>query len=200
MLKVALTGGIATGKSYVIDQFRRRGIPCLDSDALVHGVEAPGTEATAAIAARFGPEVLAADGSVDRAKLGPMVFADPAARRELEAIVHPAVYRAIAAGLRAFALVGDYPFAVVDVPLLYETGAEKDFERVIVVACEPARQVARLVERGMSEEAARQRLAARSPTGRQTARAHYVITTDGSFAETDEQIIRVLKDLRNLRI
>ena len=98
MLKIALTGGIATGKSYVLDQFRRRGVPCLDADELAHGVTAAGTEATAAIAARFGAEILAADGSVDRKKLGPIVFADPAARRELEAIVHPGVHRAIAAG------------------------------------------------------------------------------------------------------
>src|SRR5262245_21299038 len=143
MLKVALTGGIATGKSYVLAQFRRRGVPCLDADDLAHGVTASGTEATAAIAARFGSDVLAADGAVDRARLGPIVFADPAARRDLEAIVHPAVYRAIAAGLRAFELVGDEPFAIVDVPLLYETGADKNFERVIVTACLPATQLAR---------------------------------------------------------
>src|SRR5439155_22914527 len=142
MLKVALTGGVATGKSYVLEQFRRRGIPCLDADSLAHGVQAPGTEATAAIAARFGAGVLAADGSVDRAKLGPVVFADPAARRDLEAIVHPAVYRAIAAGVRAFELTGQYPFAVVDVPLLYETGAEKEFDRVVVTACPLELQIA----------------------------------------------------------
>src|SRR5258708_20865998 len=122
MLKVALTGGIATGKSYVLDRFRRRGIPCLDADALAHGVEAAGTEATAAIAARFGSGVLADDGSVNRKKLGPIVFADQAARKELEAIVHPAVYRAVTAGLRGFQLSGSYPMAVVDLPLLYETG------------------------------------------------------------------------------
>src|SRR5258707_856948 len=130
MLRVALTGGIATGKSYVLDRFRRLGVPCLDADALVHGVEAAGTEATNTIAARFGADILAADGSVDRAKLGPVVFADSAARRELEAIVHPAVYRAIEAGLRGFALIGAGPFAVVDVPLLYETGAHEKFDRV----------------------------------------------------------------------
>src|SRR5678816_4961379 len=101
MLKVALTGGIATGKSYVLDQFRRRGVPCLDADQLAHGVTAAGTEATAAIAARFGDGILAPDGSVNRARLGPIVFADATARKELEAIVHPAVYRAVAAGLRA---------------------------------------------------------------------------------------------------
>src|SRR6266849_6337613 len=188
MLKVALTGGIATGKSHVLERFRQHGVPCLDADTLAHGVESAGTEATAAIAGRFGPDILTSQGAVDRAKLGPIVFKDAAARRDLEAIVHPAVYRAIA-------LVGDYPFAVVDVPLLYETGAEKDFERVIVVACEPAEQIARLVERGMSEEAARQRLAAQWPTEKKTSRADFVIDTDGTFAQTDEQVGRLVKTL-----
>ena len=77
MLRVALTGGIATGKSHVLEQFRKHGVPCLDADLLTHGVEAAGTEATQAIAARFG-DVLAADGAVDRKKLAPLVFADPA--------------------------------------------------------------------------------------------------------------------------
>src|SRR2546426_12000349 len=131
MLKVALTGGIATGKSYVLEQFRRRGVPCLDADSLAHGVTAAGTAATAAIAARFGPDVLAADGSVDRAKLGPIVFADAAARLDLEALVHPPVYRAIMAGLRALDLLDRPPRAVVDVPLLYESGHAGDFDRVI---------------------------------------------------------------------
>src|SRR5437870_2080769 len=173
MLKVALTGGIATGKSHVLEQFRRRGVPCLDADALAHGVEAAGTEATRAIAARFGSEILAADGSVDRAKLGPVVFADSAARRELEAIVHPAVYRSIEAGLRAFDLIGGSPFAVVDVPLLYETGAEDKFDRVIVTLCPESMQIARLVERGSSAEAARQRIAAQLPAADKAARAHF---------------------------
>src|SRR5919197_5097761 len=125
MLRVALTGGIATGKSYVLERFSHHGMPCLDADELAHGVMAAGTEATAAIAARFGDGALAADGSVNRAKLAPIVFADAAARKDLEAIVHPAVYRAIEAGLRAFELTGGHRFAVVDIPLLYETGAEK---------------------------------------------------------------------------
>ena len=198
MLKVALTGGIATGKSYVLEQCRRRGVPCLDADELAHGVEAAGTEATAAIAARFGDAVLSPDGSVDRAKLGAIVFADPSARRELEAIVHPAVYRAIAAGLRAFALVGDDPFAVVDVPLLYETGADKDFDKVIVTVCPPGMQLARLVERGMSGNAGRQRLAAQWPTEKKAARADFVIRTDGTFEETNQQIASVLESLSGI--
>src|SRR4051794_5734090 len=188
MLKVALTGGIATGKSYVLDRFRRRGVPCLDADELVHGVEAAGTEATAAIAARFGADVLASDGSVNRAKLGPIVFADPVARRELEAIVHPAVYRAIAVGLRAFELTGTHGFAIVAIPLLFESGADQRFDRVIVTACPMEMQIARLRERGLSDDAARQRIAAQWPTERKAAGAHFVVRTDGTFEETDRQV------------
>ena len=194
MLKIALTGGIATGKSYVLEQFRRRGVACLDADELAHGVTAAETEATTAIAARFGVEMLAADGSVDRKKLGPIVFADASARRELEAIVHPAVHRAIAMGIRAFEMMGD-TLAIVDVPLLYETGAEKNFDRVIVTACPEELQLARLVKRGLTEDAARQRLAAQWPTEQKASRANVVIRTDGSFAETDAQVVRVLEGL-----
>jgi dephospho-CoA kinase len=197
MLKIALTGGIATGKSYVLERFRQHGVACLDADELAHGVTAAQTEATAAIAARFGADILAADGSVDRRKLGPIVFADATARRELEAIVHPAVYRAIAAGLRAFELMGDDRFAIVDVPLLFETGAEQTFDKVIVTMCSPATQLARLRERGLSEDAARQRLEAQWPTERKTSRADFLITTDRSFAETDEQVARVVETLKS---
>ena len=195
MLKIALTGGIATGKSYVLDQFRRRGVPCLDADELAHGVTAAETEATTAIVERFGAEMLAADGSVNRNRLGPIVFADPSARRDLEAIVHPAVYRAIQAGLRGFELVGDGTFAVVDVPLLFETGAEEKFDRVIVTACSPETQLARLRERGLSEEAAHQRLAAQWPTEKKVARAHYVVNTDGTFEDTNRQVDEICRAL-----
>jgi len=195
MIKVALTGGIATGKSYVLQQFRNRGIPCLDSDQLAHGVTAPGTEATAALAARFGQEILAPDGSVDRAKLGPIVFADADARRELESIVHPAVYRAITAGLRAFEIVDNAPLAIVDVPLLFETGAADKFDKVIVTICPPALQIARLIERGLTDASARQRLAAQWPTDEKAARADFIIRTDGSFEDTNRQIDQILRAL-----
>ena len=196
MLKVALTGGIATGKSYVLDQFRKRGVPCLDADVLAHGVMAAGTEATQAIAARFGPDVLAAGGAVDRKKLAPIVFADAAARRELEALVHPGVRRAIAAGLRAFELLGGAAFAIVDVPLLYETGYASQFDRVIATACLPDVQIARLVGRGMSEAEARQRLAAQMPAVEKASRADFVIETDGTYEETNGQVERVFQNLR----
>ena len=195
MLKVALTGGIATGKSHVLERFRRLGVPCLDADALAHGVEAAGTEATQAIAARFGDGVLAKDGSVDRAKLGPIVFADSVARNDLEAIVHPAVYRAITAGLRAFERTGNPRLAVVDVPLLFESGRASDFDTVIATVCNPDIQLARLIARGMSVEDAQRRLAAQLPAAEKAARANHVIDTSGTFEETDAHVDRLLRAL-----
>jgi dephospho-CoA kinase len=196
MLKIALTGGAATGKSYVLNRFRQHGIPCLGADELAHGVTTAGTEATAAIAARFGADVLAADGSVDRTVLGPIVFADESARRELEAIVHPAVYRAIQAGLRAFEKIGNSPFAVVEIPVLYETSHARDFDCVIVTACSTEAQLARLLGRGLSELQARQILAAQKPTAEKAAQADYLIRTDGTTAETDAQVQQIFDTLR----
>ncbi len=187
MRRIALTGGIATGKTYVLERYRRQGIPTLDADALAHGVMAPGTEAAAAIASRFGAEMLLPDGSVDRRKLGALVFAEPAARRDLEAIVHPAVYRATQAALRAIELTEDASVAVVAIPLLHETGREREYDAVIATVCAPEVQIARLRERGLDEAEARQRLAAQLPAEEKAARADAVIRTDGSFAETDAQ-------------
>jgi dephospho-CoA kinase len=195
MLRVALTGGIATGKSYVLDQFRRRGVPCLDADELARGVTVAGAEATRAIAERFGPGVMGRDGGLDRERLAALVFADEQARRDLEAIVHPAVYRAITAGLRALELSGA-AVAVVDVPLLYETGHESDFDCVIVTTCPIGVQIERLVRRGLTDAEARQRLSAQWPTEKKAARADVVIRTDESFEETDRQIEEALRALK----
>lgn len=195
MLKVGLTGGIATGKSHVLNRLRENGVPCLDADVLAHGVTAAGTEATEAIAARFGAEVLDAAGAVDRKKLGPIVFADAAARRDLEAIVHPAVYRAILAGLRAFELLESPAFAVVDVPLLFETRHESSFDHVVATFCSPETQLARLKERGLGELEALQRLDAQMPAAEKAKRSGTVIRTDGTFAETDRQVEALIQML-----
>src|SRR4051794_14669995 len=193
MRRVALTGGIATGKSYVLQRLQQRGIPCLDADELAHGVTAAGTEATAAIAARFGAAVLDAAGAVDRRRVGSIVFADAEARRDLERIVHPAVYRAIAAGIRAFELTDHPPLVVVDVPLLYETRHQGDFDVVIAAVCSPELQVQRLVARGLSEREAAERLAAQMAAAEKASRADYTIRTDGTFAETDTQVDSIVK-------
>jgi dephospho-CoA kinase len=192
--KVALTGGIATGKSYVLDRFRQLGAACLDADELAHGATAAGTEASRKIAERFGGEMLDSTGAVDRRKLGPVVFADAAARRDLEAIVHPAVYRAIAAGLRAFELTGAR-LAIVDIPLLYESAGELRFDRVVATLCSPETQLARLMARGLSETAARQRLDAQIPAEEKASRADVVVRTDGTFADTDAQVEAIWRQL-----
>ena len=195
MVRVALTGGIATGKSYVLERLRARGVPCLDADELAHGATAAGTEASDLIAKRFGADILSPDGSVDRAKLGSIVFADDEARRALEAIVHPVVYRAIEAGLRAFAAIGDAPIAVVAIPLLDETGRHGSFDKVVATLCSREKQVARLVERGLSAADANRRIDAQLPAAEKAARADFVINTDGSIEETDAQIAAILSAL-----
>jgi dephospho-CoA kinase len=195
MLRVALTGGIATGKSFVLAEFRKRGVPCLDADLLARGVIAPGTEAAKAIAGRFGADLIKEDGSVDRPRLASIVFQDAAARRDLEAIIHPAVYRAIHAGLRAFELVGRYRLGMVDIPLLYESGHAREFDKVIVTACPEGLQIARLRERGMSEDEARQRIAAQWPTLEKASRADFVVNTARTPGDTERQVEEILRQL-----
>lgn len=195
-LRAALTGGIATGKSYCLSEFAAAGVPTVDADQLARDVVAPGTPGHAAVSQRFGQAVLAPDGALDRPALARLVFSDDHARRDLEAIVHPAVYRAID---RWFAELGDRgePLGLADIPLLYETGREVDFDIVIVAACPPAMQIERVMARnGLSAEEARQRLAAQMPIDEKADRADYVIDTSGGFDETAAQVRSVLQSLR----
>ena len=193
--RVALTGGIATGKSYVRQQFEKHGVPTIDADVLAREAVAPGTSGLAKVVERVGPEILAANGTLDRQTLASIVFGDADARLALEAIVHPAVRSATD---RKFESVDPavHPFAVADIPLLYEVGRDRDFETVIVVACQPETQLRRIMERGISEEEARQRRAAQLPIEEKARRADHVIRTDGSFEETDRQVKDVLAKLR----
>lgn len=195
MRRIALTGGIATGKSYVARRLRDLGIPVVDADVLARRVVEPGTPALDAIGARFGAGVIQPDGSLDRKALADIVFRDAEARRDLEAITHPAVRGAIEAFFRE--LPAAAPLAVADIPLLYETGREKDFSQVIVAACPPELQLARVMNRdGASREEAERRLAAQWPIDDKVKRADYVIWTTGTYDETDAQIGRVLTSLR----
>jgi dephospho-CoA kinase len=191
VLKVALTGGIATGKSYCLTRFARRGVSVIDADVLAHTLVRRGEPAWVAVAQRFGDHVLRSDGEIDRVKLGALIFADATARRDLEAIIHPAVYTAVKSWYEA---LPDAPprFAIADIPLLYETGHERDFDKVIVTWCPPEMQVARLEQRNsLSREEALARLAAQLPIDEKARRADYVIKTDGSFADTDRQVSAV---------
>ena len=194
MLRVALTGGIATGKSYCLAQFASLGVPTIDADRLARDAVAPGSRVLAAVAARFGASILQADGSLDRASLARIVFNDSAARADLEAIVHPDVYRRISEWLAS--LPPRTRVAIADIPLLFETGHTHDFDRVIVVACEPREQLRRLVSRdGLSGRDARARLDAQWPIEEKEARADYVIKTDATIADTEAQVKTVYEML-----
>ena len=194
MIRAALTGGIATGKSFCLRQFAARGVPTIDADQLARDAVEPASPALAAIVQRFGPAVLRADGTLDRAALGDVVFADGAARADLEAIIHPEVYRRINTWL------ANQPhgtaLAIADIPLLFETGHEHDFDAVIVAACDADEQLRRLVNRDrLPVEAARARLAAQWPIEEKVRRADYVIRTDGAHTDTERQVDEVLRRL-----
>ncbi len=193
MLRVALTGGIASGKSYVLSRIAARGVPIIDADVLVHQALAAGSPLVAPVAARFGRSVVAADGSVDRRALGALVFRDAEARADLEAIVHPDVFRRID---EWFTSLPPAPFAVADIPLLFETRHQGLFDRVVVARCSPEEQMRRLERRnGLTAAEARERLQAQWPIDDKARNAHYLIDTSGSFEDTDRQVDQVLADL-----
>jgi dephospho-CoA kinase len=147
------------------------------------------------VVARFGADILNDRGALDRQRLGAIVFADAAARRDLEAIVHPFVREATE---RWYASLDParHRFALADIPLLYEVGREVDYEAVIVTACDPATQLKRLMDRdSLSESAARQRIAAQLPLEEKVRRATYVIWTDGSYVETANQVREIFARL-----
>lgn len=195
MKRVGLTGGIATGKSHVRAVFEALGVPTIDADVLAHKAVAPGSAVFEAVKARFGPSVLDSAGGLDRRKLGSVVFADPQARKDLEGIIHPEVVEAID---RWFSSLDArvHPFAIADVPLLYEAGRERDYDVVIVTACELPTQIRRVMARdGISEGEAKQRIAAQLPIEEKVRRADHVIRTDGLLASTNAQVHEVYKRL-----
>src|SRR5512133_3892809 len=157
---VGLTGGIASGKTTFAGVLRARGVPVVDADALARAAVAPGAPALAEIARVFGPGVLAADGTLDRKAMAAVVFADPGARRRLEAITHPAVRRAMADETARLAAAG-HPLAFYDTPLLYEVGLDRQLDSVVVVWAPADVQRARLAARdGLPAADADARLAA----------------------------------------
>lgn len=194
--RIALTGGIATGKSHVRQVLAHLGVATIDSDLLARDAVAPGTPGLQAVVDRFGSGVLDPSGALKRRALAALVFPDPEARLALEAIVHPAVRAATDAWFAALD-PARHPFAVADVPLLYEVGRDRDFDAVIVAAADPETQVRRVVARdGVSEADARLRLAAQLPIGEKVRRADYVVNTEGSVEETDRQVLGVVTRLR----
>ena len=193
--RIGLTGGIATGKSYVRTKFQELGVPTIDADTLAREAVAPGTDGLAAVLTRFGMGVLDANGSLDRRKVAQIVFADANARRDLEAIIHPFVRSQADSWFRGLDSA-QHAFAIADIPLLYETGTDNQYDAVIVTACAPEEQVRRIVARDQVTEAeARQRISAQLPIEEKIRRGDYVIRTDGTHQETDRQVRGVFEQL-----
>jgi dephospho-CoA kinase len=183
-LRIALTGGISSGKSVCLATFKQLGAAVIDADQLAREAVAPGSSGLAAVVARFGASVQHADGSLNREALAALIFTSGRsmdARQELEEIIHPRVYAGIArwfAALRA-------PIGIADIPLLYETGRSGDFDAVVVASCRADQQLARLMARdGLSEADARARLATQWPLADKAAHADYVIDTSGTLEQT----------------
>ena len=192
--RVALTGGIATGKSQCLGVFKTLGAPVIDADQVARDVVAPGSDGLAAVVKQFGRSVLLPNGQLNRAALGMVIFANPAAREHLENIIHPRVYETIE---RWFAALTT-PLGIADIPLLFETSREGDFDLVVVAACRPDQQLARLMARtNLSEDDARARIAAQLPLADKVARADYVIDTGGTKKQTASRTEEVWRKLQS---
>lgn len=195
MKLVGLTGGIATGKSTVARLFAARGACVVDADLAAREVVVPDAPAWREIVAEFGESVLLPDRTLDRAKLGGLVFADAERRARLEAITHPRIFEAMARRIAECEATGA-ALCLVDVPLLFEKGARALYQKVVVVYARPEVQLRRLLERDRcAEDAARARLAAQMPIDEKRALADHVIDNSGDLEATREQVARVWEAL-----
>lgn len=195
MLLVGLTGGIGSGKTTVARMLEARGAIVFDADLLARDAVEPGTPGYRQVVERFGPNVLAPEGGIDRGALAALVFADPAARRDLEAILHPEIRRLFAESTEAYRETD--AVVVFSAPLLVETGMHTAFEVLVVVSAPVEMQVRRLMrDRGMSESAVRDRIAAQLPLEEKAEAADILIDNDGTLEELEGQVDRLWTELR----
>lgn len=194
---LGITGGIGAGKSSVVALFAELGVPVVSADQLARQAVAPGTPALAELVVTFGSQILAADGTLDRAILATQVFADPAARARLEAITHPAIAALAVQRLDELRASG-VPLAVYEAPLLYEAHAEGRVDLVLTVIADPAVQRLRLAARdSLGAAAIEARIAAQWPQAEKAARADFVIDNSGDLAATRRQVLALYRYLIN---
>ena len=194
MLLVGLTGGIGTGKSTVARMLEKRGAVVFDADVLARQAVAPGTPGFDQVVERFGPNVLAPGGGLDREALASIVFSDPAARRDLEGIVHPEVRRMFAEGCEEYR--DSDRVVVFSAPLLVETGMHTAFDRLIVVSAPVATQIERLMrDRGMAERDVQARIAAQLPLEAKAEVADILVDNEGTLEDLERRVERVWRDL-----
>ena len=197
-LLVGLTGGIATGKSTVSQMFAHLGAKVVDADLLAREVVMPGQAALAEIVAEFGADVLKADGTLDRKRLGAIVFNDPARRRRLEQITHPAIYVRQQRVLSVYDEEAFEGIVLWDAAVLIESGGHTRMDKLVVVLTDPATELARLMARdGMGEEEARARIATQMPVADKAKLADYVIDNSGSRQDTERRVREVYAQLQS---
>jgi len=197
MQKIGLTGSIAVGKSAVCDIFRELGCHVIDADQIARDVVKFGTPGLQMIVENFSESVLQADGTLNRTKLGAIVFADKSKRLLLNSIVHPLVFEAQNARLRDRETEDPEGIAIVDAALMIESGGYKRFNKLIVVWCEPDIQLRRLISRdGLSEENARQRIASQMPQDEKKSYADFLIDTSKGWEDTRLQVVRIYEKLK----
>lgn len=199
MLKVGLTGGIASGKSYVVSVLRELGCEVVDADLVAHQVMEPGRPAYDDVVAHFGREILGPDGGIDRTRLGAIVFADPKEREKLNSIVHPRVYEAQMNWMIEVYQRNPRAIAVIDAALMIETGSYRRFDKIVVVHCAPEIQLERLMHRNqMTREEALARISAQMPAAEKLKYADFNIDTSGSFEDTRRQVEALYQALSQL--
>jgi dephospho-CoA kinase len=189
-----LTGGVGMGKSTAAELLRQRGAQVVDTDELARQLVQPGQPALAEIKKEFGDEIISHTGELNRAGLACIVFADAAARKKLEEILHPKIRERWLAQIEIWRKE-NCKLAVVVIPLLFETQAESQFDKIICVACSAANQKKRLSERVWTSEQINQRIAAQMPVDQKIARADFVVWTDGDLDSHRQQLDRILSKL-----
>jgi len=196
MKRIGLTGGIASGKSWVASQLRELNFRVLDADLLGHQLIEPGEAAYDAVVHEFGKEILREDNSVDRKKLGAIVFADQTKLAKLNSILHPRIAEAMNVEFKKWQAEGIIDPVFVEAALLIEAGMHKRLDGLVVVWCRPEDQITRLRARGLSEEEARRRIALQMPNEEKLKFATYKIDTSGTMQYTQEQVAALAKSLR----
>lgn len=191
---LGVTGGIATGKSRIAEMFRVLGAVVVSADGLAREVVLPGSPVLKRLGERFGASIIGVDGALDRKALGAIVFADPAARHDLDRIIHPAIAELSQARLRK--LSGQVPLVVYEAPLLFEAGAEGRVDAVLVVTASEEVQLRRLMTRDkFAEDEARARIAAQMPQAEKVSRADYVIDNSGGLEEAERAVHSLYQQL-----
>lgn len=199
MLKVGLTGGLASGKTFVAGVLEGLGCRVAYADRMGHETLEPGGDAYDAVIGRFGREIVSEDGSIDRKKLGAVVFADKSRLDELNALIHPHVFRRQEAFFDEVAQADPHAVAVIEAAIMIETGSYKRYDKLVLAACPPETQIARYMTReGASEAQARARLARQMPLAEKREYADYIIDTSGTKDDTERQVREVYARLKEL--